>query len=200
MIKMTERDPYRHENPYATPEASVDAGPGNEVYNPKILSFSGRIGRLRYLAYSTGIMLIVYLFLGIAMGTGASMGETGSMIGVGVGLIGVIFTLVISVAFGIRRLNDMNKSGWWIIINFIPYINLLMAIYLIFFPGTDGSNNYGPAPAPNTTGVKILGLLFPVLAIVGILAAILIPAYQGYQMKAEQEQSLMEEQMEQMSE
>jgi len=128
------------------------------------------------------------------------MGETGSMIGVGVGLIGVIFTLVISVAFGIRRLNDMNKSGWWIIINFIPYINLLMAIYLIFFPGTDGSNNYGPAPAPNTTGVKILGLLFPVLAIVGILAAILIPAYQGYQMKAEQEQSLMEEQMEQMSE
>ena len=61
----------------------------------------------------------------------------------------------------------------------IPLVNLLVSIYLIFFPGTDGSNRFGPAPAANSIGVVILGWSIPAIFIVGIVAAIAIPQFAG---------------------
>ena len=115
-------------------------------------------------------------------GTSAFMGgdPTTSIIGmVGIGIV-YIATIVISVMFAKRRLNDLNRSGWWFLLFIIPFVNLLLAIYLIFFPGTSGDNNFGAAPAANSIGVLILGWLMPVLFILGIVAAIAIPAYQDY--------------------
>lgn len=44
-----------------------------------------------------------------------------------------------------RRLHDLNASGWWQLITFIPFGQLLM-IAFIFFKGTEGPNKYGPPP------------------------------------------------------
>ena len=44
-----------------------------------------------------------------------------------------------------RRLHDLNTSGWWQLITFIPFGQILM-IGFIFFKGTDGPNKYGPPP------------------------------------------------------
>ncbi len=44
-----------------------------------------------------------------------------------------------------RRLHDLNASGWWQLITFIPFGQMLM-IAFIFFKGTDGSNRYGEPP------------------------------------------------------
>ena len=44
-----------------------------------------------------------------------------------------------------RRLHDLNASGWWQLITFIPFGQLLM-IAFIFFKGTDGPNKYGDPP------------------------------------------------------
>jgi uncharacterized membrane protein YhaH (DUF805 family) len=44
-----------------------------------------------------------------------------------------------------RRLHDLNASGWWQLITFIPLGQLLM-ICFIFFKGTKGSNKYGLPP------------------------------------------------------
>ena len=77
-----------------------------------------------------------------------------------------------------------NRSGWWFLLFLVPLINLVMTIYVIFFSGTQGPNNFGPAPVANTLGVKILALTLPVIMVVGILAAIAIPAYQDYIMRA----------------
>lgn len=44
-----------------------------------------------------------------------------------------------------RRLHDLNASGWWQLITFIPFGQLLM-IAFIFFKGTPGPNKYGPPP------------------------------------------------------
>ena len=44
-----------------------------------------------------------------------------------------------------RRLHDLNLSGWWQLITFIPFGQLMM-IGFIFFKGTDGPNKYGDPP------------------------------------------------------
>ena len=163
-------------NPYSAPDASLDTG-HDELYQPKIFTFNGRIGRMRYLAYGIGVNLLLMLIMVPLAGATAFMGgdPSSSMIGMlGLGIFYVL-TIVISVMFAKRRLNDLNRSGWWFLLFIIPLVNLLLAIYLIFFPGTDGSNNFGPAPAENSIGVLILGWMMPVLFVLGIVAAVAVP-------------------------
>ena len=165
-------------NPYDAPDASLDTGQG-ELYQPKVFSFNGRIGRMRYLAYSVGVNLLLMLVMVPLVGASAFMGgdPTTSMIGMlGIGIFYIV-TIVISVMFAKRRLNDLNRSGWWFLLFIIPIVNLVLAIYLIFFPGTSGDNNFGAAPAANTVGVLILGWMFPALMILGIVAAVVIPQF-----------------------
>ncbi|HEU4590743.1 MAG TPA: hypothetical protein VFS13_07530 [Steroidobacteraceae bacterium] len=63
---------------------------------------------------------------------------------------------------------------------FIPFV----AFVWIFKRGSAGPNQYGAPPLPNTTGVKILGLLLPIVFVIGIVAAIAIPAYADYLRRA----------------
>ena len=44
-----------------------------------------------------------------------------------------------SIAVGVRRMHDVNKSGWYCL---IPIYNLILACT----EGTPGSNEYGPDP------------------------------------------------------
>ncbi len=176
-------------NPYTAPDAAL-AIEQDELYQPLIFSFKGRIGRLRYLAYGVGIYLVfMVIMMGVAVIVGMSMAAGGesAMSAVVVILMGILYIamIVMSVMIAKRRLNDLNRSGWWFLLFIVPLINFVMAIYVIFFPGTEGSNNFGPAPEQNSLGVKILALMVPVVFIgVGILAAIAIPQYQDYVMRA----------------
>lgn len=168
-------------NPYSAPDADL-GGSSNETYDPKFLAIHGRIGRLRYLAYSIGINFLLMLIMIPLLGSSVFLGDMSGASSVSVILYIAlnIVALVVSVIYARRRLNDLNRSGWWFLLFIVPFVNLLFAIYLIFFPGTEGGNNFGAAPGPNSIGVKILGWSLPVLFIVGIAAAIMIPAMQGY--------------------
>ena len=171
-------------NPYTAPDAVLDSGAGNELYEPSIFSFNGRIGRLRYLAYGLGVNFVLMLVMIPLMGAtafvgGASGPESMGALSMIAMAVFYIVTIVVSVMFAKRRLNDLNRSGWWMLLFIVPIVNFLLALYLIFFPGTDGDNNYGPAPVANSIGVLILGWLFPVLFVVGMLSAIMIPMMAG---------------------
>ncbi len=175
------------QNPYSAPDAALETGQ-QESYQPRIFSFKGRIGRLRYMAYGMGTYLVILAVMMPLMGgtmlLGGSMelaGEGGMSIAMIIGLaVFYIAIIVLSVAFGKRRLNDLNRGGWWLLIFIVPLINLLMTVYILFFPGSTEANNYGPPPTANSLGVKILGSVFPLIFLLGIVAAIAIPAYQGY--------------------
>ncbi|MDJ0777536.1 MAG: DUF805 domain-containing protein [Gammaproteobacteria bacterium] len=171
-------------NPYSAPDAALDTGVQDELYEPSIFSFNGRIGRLRYLAYSFAVNFVLMLVMIPLMGATAFVGGAAGPESMGVlGMVAMalfyIVTIVISVMFSKRRLNDLNRSGWWFLLFIIPIVNLLLAIYLIFFPGTDGSNDFGPAPTANSLGVQILGWMLPALMLLGILSAIAIPMFAG---------------------
>ncbi|MCP4333850.1 MAG: DUF805 domain-containing protein [Gammaproteobacteria bacterium] len=168
------------DNPYSAPDAELDNGQ-NELYSPSILSFKGRIGRLRYLAYGVGANFLMMLVMIPLVGASAFMGgEAGTS---AIGMIGMVVfyaaTIVVSAMFGKRRLNDLNRSGWWFLLFLVPIVNLVLAIYMLFFPGTDGDNNFGPAPQANSIGVLILGWMFPALLILGIVVAIVVPQLAG---------------------
>ena len=168
-------------NPYSAPDADL-GGSSNETYSPKFLAINGRIGRLRYLAYSIGITFLFMLIMIPLVGSSVLMGDMSGASSLSVILYIAlnVVALVVSVIYARRRLNDLNRSGWWFLLFIVPIVNLLFWIYLVFFPGTEGSNNFGPAPGPNSLGVQILGWSLPVLFVLGILAAITLPAMQGY--------------------
>ena len=180
-------------NPYSTPQSPFDAE--EETYQPHVLTFEGRIGRLRYLAYSIpwGLLTWVAFFvLGIVAAIVIPAFASGSE--AAAGIIGIIMALVLVViayipAFGLakRRLNDMNQSGWLGLIMIIPFVNFLFLLVLLFAPGSQGSNRYGPRPCENSGLVIVGALLFPLsfVGIIGILAAIALPAYQDYTYRAQ---------------
>lgn len=67
----------------------------------------------------------------------------------GVGLLSGIYSLAIllpSIAVAIRRLHDTSRSGWWLLIAFIPLIGAIVLIVFYALDSTPGANRYGPNP------------------------------------------------------
>jgi len=162
-------------NPYAPPQAVVadiaDAGDGalQEVH---IFAWRGRIGRLRFLAYSMLMYLVVSVLGGVVGAT--SMSPTAALWLISPVSIGLMLMVAI------QRGHDMGYSGWSVLLMLIPLVGLVW----VFKAGTPGVNRFGAPPVPNTLGVKIAALIFPAIAVIGILAAIALPAYQAYTLKA----------------
>ena len=183
-------------NPYATP-GSVLSEPvaDNVTYKPKLFAIQGRIGRLRYLSYTFATTLILSFVLGILVATLFPLvgmpGSAGGMICMGLIYISL---LLIPLIITKRRLNDLDHAGWWALLMVVPFVNLLMGLYLTFGAGTKGSNRYGLPPAKNSTLVVIGAMGLPVVAVIGMLAAIAIPAYQQYQLRAKAAQVLQQQQ------
>ncbi|RYY76313.1 MAG: DUF805 domain-containing protein [Gammaproteobacteria bacterium] len=163
-------------NPYSPPVASVDTLNGGDVgfSEPKVWSAKGRIGRLRYLAYTMGGYLVFLLVISVTGGLAA--GFNSSALGTGVLAISGLAYGVLAILAGIQRAHDMDWSGWAVFLVLIPLVNFIW----IFKAGTDGANRYGAPPPPNTTGIKLLAFIFPIIVIIGVLAAIALPQYQQY--------------------
>ena len=70
------------------------------------------------------------------------------MIIVLISLIAVIIVCVLEMLFTIRRLHDLDQSGWLSLIEIIPCVGLIMSVVLMILPGTVGPNKYGNGPEP----------------------------------------------------
>jgi uncharacterized membrane protein YhaH (DUF805 family) len=169
-------------NPYQTPGAKL-ADAAEQFGEVKILSAAGRLGRVRYIGYSVGVTFVVYL---AAAALGAAAGAAGAgPLAMVLMLAGLAAVVLISVLLTIQRCHDMNMSGWLSLLLIVPLAPLVFWIV----PGTQGANRFGNPPPPNSTGAVVLALILPVLFVVGILAAIAIPAYVDYQKRAQLSQS-----------
>ena len=62
-------------------------------------------------------------------------------------------TFLPSLAIGVRRLHDGDRTGWWWLIVIIPLIGIIVLIVFWCLEGTPGSNRFGPDPlgAPQGT-------------------------------------------------
>jgi uncharacterized membrane protein YhaH (DUF805 family) len=43
----------------------------------------------------------------------------------------------------LSRLHDIGRSGWSLLFMFVPLVNLLMVLFLVFMPGQEKTNSYG---------------------------------------------------------
>jgi uncharacterized membrane protein YhaH (DUF805 family) len=164
-------------NPYTPPRAEVADVGTEEFQEIQLWSIHGRIGRLRYLAYISGsYVMLVFAVMALT----AALGPTASLIMI----VGYIAMLVFYVFTTIKRSHDMDMSGWMSLLTLIPFVGLIW----VFKSGSRGENRFGAPPPPNTLGIKILGLIFPIIAIIGIAAAIALPAYQQYVQRAQESQ------------
>jgi len=166
-------------NPYAKPNAAV-AEAGEQYQDVKVFATSGRIGRVRYIAYGMGIYFL-FAILGALLS--AVIGSAGM-------IIAWIAILVIGFMLTIQRCHDFNTTGWLSLLMLVPLVNLIFW----FIPGTDGDNNYGAPTPPNGVGVIIAACIVPIVAVVGILAAIALPAYQDYTKRAKAMQQMQQQQ------
>jgi uncharacterized membrane protein YhaH (DUF805 family) len=55
-------------------------------------------------------------------------------------------TLLPSLAVAARRFHDMDRSGWWQLIVFIPIVGIIVMLIWLAFRGTEGPNRFGPDP------------------------------------------------------
>ncbi len=54
--------------------------------------------------------------------------------------------IVPGIAVGIRRLHDIGKSGWYVLIGLIPLIGFILLIVWFCTDSQPGSNKWGPNP------------------------------------------------------
>ncbi len=192
----------------------------SELTNDAPWSFRGRFSRLSFLAWSlvSGLVfaVIFFILIGSAAFSGIQSGNPFGNLGFGTliaaGLL-YIAILAIGIIFAIRRIHDLDLSGWWILLAYaflpgsliaavttpiISGIALLASfvfwIYILVAPGTKGPNRFGPQRV--TPGWEVVvGWIYIALVLLGIvLAAFSIPAYKGYIERAQQKQAAAQSQ------
>ena len=111
----------------------------NQNWKQKYFSFEGRIGRGTYFKRTIIIsilqMLLLLLFSCINDITGSEL----------LLVAGVIISIYASWSLAIRRSHDLGKSGYFVLLSFVPVVNIYIWIKLLFEKGQRDDNVYGPA-------------------------------------------------------
>ena len=109
------------------------------------VGFEGRARRKEYWMF-TLFSIIASVILAIV----------DAMIGSEVGILGLLYALGVflpSLAVSFRRLHDIDKSAWWLLILFIPLIGAIVMLVFACTEGTSGDNRFGPDPKADEGGV-----------------------------------------------
>ena len=109
----------------------------------KYAVFGGRARRKEYWMF-----YLIYLIIVVVL----------SMVEMALGLYGMLaglFSLALlipSIAVGVRRLHDINKSAWMLLVGLIPLVGAIILLIWALQPGTQGDNDYGPDPKAGEGG------------------------------------------------
>lgn len=117
-----------------------------------LFSFEGRITRSEYwtgiCAVIVGVMLTCIMAAAIIAGFDAiSLKPVGGLIGILMSVGECLGGIWAYYALGIKRLHDQGLSGWWMLLQVVPYLGpLALLIILGFVPGNAWENEFGPNP------------------------------------------------------
>ena len=109
----------------------------------KYVVFSGRARRSEfwYWILFTTVVSLVLTIVDVALFASSSEYTSGPF-----SSLFSLATLLPSIAISVRRLHDLDKSGWWLLLSFIPLIGFIVLIIWFASRGTEGDNRFGPDP------------------------------------------------------
>ena len=120
-----------------------------KCYFSKWIDFNTRISRSEFWWGNLGA-LIVSLLLGACVGF--MVGVVGSMLGLDIdALLDLmmlpiqLFLFIAGISLTVRRLHDINKSGWWMLIVF-TIVGIIVLLFWECQQGDEGENRFGPNP------------------------------------------------------
>ena len=118
----------------------VDFGTAVKLGFQRYVDFSDRSTRAEYWWWCLFTVVASFaLFIADNLTGNSSLG----------GLLDMLFTLatiIPSLALGARRLHDINRTGWWLLLLFVPVIGWIVLIVWAIERGDKGTNKYGPDP------------------------------------------------------
>ncbi len=109
----------------------------------KYAVFDGRASRKEYWFFVLFNVLISMALAFIDRLTGNIDPETG------IGILGGLYAIGVMIpgmAVSVRRLHDTDRSGWWLLITFVPVIGAIVFFYFMVLDSSLESNEYGPSP------------------------------------------------------
>jgi len=112
--------------------------------------FSGRSRRKEYWMFAlfyTLVLLATLLVMGLGAAMSAPAERPGALgyVGFALMMLAILAFLVPSLAVQVRRFHDMDKSGWMVLLNLIPYVGGFVVLIMMMLEGTPGPNRYGEA-------------------------------------------------------
>lgn len=109
-----------------------------------LFGFSGRIGRKSYIL---GQLLMMSILAVIVARILAVRGQENATLFWGMALIiGGAISFWSTLALTVKRLHDLSLPGALVLILFVPTVNFIFAIVLMFLPSRPEVNQYGPPP------------------------------------------------------
>jgi uncharacterized membrane protein YhaH (DUF805 family) len=114
--------------------------------------FSGRSCRQEFWMF---VLFEVLVLIGGAilfgmmagMSRGAASSSSGlETVGIWLLVLGILALFIPNLAVRVRRFHDQDKSGWMVLLGFIPYIGGFIMLAFMCMEGTRGPNQYGPDP------------------------------------------------------
>ena len=107
----------------------------------KYAQFTGRSDRKEFWYFVLlyiGLAVVASILDSIIGGGSGGFSPVSTLVGLG------LFIPSLAVAF--RRLHDINKSAWWVLLGLIPLIGTIILIVFYAKKGDPAENQYGPAP------------------------------------------------------
>ena len=105
----------------------------------EFFTFSGRLNRLRAFGYQLILSIPMLIIKAIIENTLSTVTL----------VICIILSLIFSVSgisINVRRLHDIEHSGWFSLLLLVPLIGFILSLILLFKKGTHGTNEYGDDP------------------------------------------------------
>lgn len=121
---------------------AVSFGEALPLFFKNYANFSGRSSRGAY-----WWLLLINILISLVLGFVDGLMFTNAVRSTGFGVLGGLYslaTLIPGIAIGFRRLHDVDKSAWWLLIALIPIVGAIVLLIFTAQAGTSGSNRFGP--------------------------------------------------------
>ena len=107
----------------------------------KYINFSDRAARSEYWWFALfcwGVAIALSILDNLVFNDASGYGIFSTMWGLAI--------VVPSIGVGVRRLHDLDKSGWWLLLSCIPVIGFIILVFWFIQQGTAGQNRFGADP------------------------------------------------------